>query len=164
MHSRIFQVTKREPGDADVCDESRYYDWSVPDYIKSVSNRNCDLFKEELGKQLLDWIDGLPGIEVDVEALTIKVVSKGYALAGEYAGFLRAIDKLAKMPFDAFADAHWNEYVREWWKAKDSWSSEVGLYFDDNDEYFGLVSFQDFIRLSQDGDVYSVMAVFYYHW
>lgn len=153
MHSRIFQVTK-DPANAEPISEERYYEWDLPDYTDRLPN-------DRIGDQLDDWMSGRTGLDVDAVARTIEVTDKLDALRPYYRAWLDGMRKAASMSFEEFTDS-W-PFNGHWHAAKSAFDEELGLYFDDNDEEFGLMTIQGFLRNSSDGDVWHVVGVLDYH-
>ena len=156
MHSRIFQVSKDKITEDKRIEEYRYDDGfvdSVADYVVKSDDINSDL----------EWLKSChKGLEVERkgETVTLKVVSKEEYFEKSFEEFKEGLQKLSEYTMADFIDSkNWLDF----WRLKDSYNNEHGFYVDDNDEYFGIATFDEFIRNTKDGDVYYIGNIFDYH-
>ena len=154
MHSRIFHITK-EPENYTAIDPERYYEWPPADYVTPMD-------KENVYYETNEWLKGRTGFNVDSNKATIQIKSKEEALKPFYKGFMDGLKDAQSMSFEEFSEK-W-PFHAGWEKAKNAFSQEYGIYFDDNDEDFGMVTLQDFIRSAKEGVTYHVVGVFDYHY
>lgn len=157
MHSRILQVTKKDPTreEVDVIDESRYYDWPECDYTDQIDEAH-------IPGQLRDWMAGRPGMDVDADGRTVRIASVDEALRPYYDDWIAKLRECAAIGFGEYR--HPYGYIPAWYRAKAAFAETGGLWFDDYDEEHGLMTIQDFLRASADGDVWHVVAMFDYHY
>ena len=156
MHSRIFQVSKNKITSDNRIYDSRYDDWfvgKVADYVVKSDNRKGDL----------EWLTtchkGLEITEKDGNTV-LKIVSKEEYFEKSFNEFKGLIKKFSEYSIKDFVDSkNWLDF----WNLKASYDDEHGFYVDDNDEYFGIATFDDFMRNAEDGDVYYMGVTFDYH-
>lgn len=156
MHSRIFQVSKNKITEDNRIEEYRYDDGfvgRVADYVVKQDDIKSDL----------EWLTTChKGIEVTRNGKTVKltIVSREEYFEKSFEEFKEGLQKLSEYTMADFIDSkNWLDF----WKLKDSYDNEHGFYVDDNDEYFGITTFDNFMRNAEDGDVYYIGNVFDYH-
>ena len=156
MHSRIFQVSKNKITKDNLIKEYRYNDYfvgKVADYVVDSENKKADL----------EWLTSCnKGLELMVEdnCYKLKVVSKAEYFEKKFEDFQENIEKLSNYSLEDFMD---NSKWLDMYHLKDNYDNEYGFYIDDNDEYFGIATFDHFMRNAEDGDVYYIGNTFDYH-
>lgn len=150
MHSRIFQVSK-EPI-TDLIHESRYDEYFVGqdgvDYVVESESKKDDI----------EWLKHKKGIEVTEN--TIKVVSKKEYFEKSFEEFEELIEKFRNYTTEDFINPqNWLDFYR----LKEAYDDQSGFKMDDNDEYFGITSLDNFVRNVEEGKVYYIGSTFDYH-
>ena len=166
MHCRIFQVSKEQNADsifqvskeqnADSISESRYEDYFIPsiaDYVVKVADVEDDY------KWLSEHAKGIK-IETKDGVTTLTIVSKEEYFEKSFNEFQELIKKFNEYTLKEFIDAkNWLDF----YNFKRCYDNRYGFYVDDNDEYFGTVTFDEFMRNVNNGDVYYLSSTFDYH-
>lgn len=157
MHSRIFQVSKNKITEDNKIRKYRYDEGFVGnngvDYVIDSESRKNDL----------EWLASChKGLEVSTEGkdITLKIVSKTEYFEKKFEEFQEGLKKLQDYTMEDFVDS------RKWldmYRLKDAYNDEHGFYIDDNDEWHGIATFDEFMRSTQDGDVYYIGSTFDYH-
>ena len=156
MHSRIFQVSKNKIAEDDLIKEYRYNDYfvgKVADYVVASDSK----------KQDLEWLTSCnKGLEIVVgdNCYKLKIVSKAEYFEKKFEGFKENLEKLSNYSLEDFMS---NGKWLDMWNLKNCYDSEGGFYIDDNDEYFGIATFDHFMRSVEDGDIYYIGNTFDYH-
>lgn len=157
MHSRIFQVSKNEITEDNQINSYRYDEGFIGnngvDYVVDSESRKDDL----------EWLTNChKGLEVNTKGknTTLKIVSKTEYFEKKFEEFQEYLNKLKDYTMEDFVDSSkWLDMYR----LKDAYNDEHGFYIDDNDEYHGITTFDEFIRNAEDGDVYYIGRTFDYH-
>ena len=159
MHSRIYQISKTPIDREDYIDEDKYYDhWftsSVADYVNGDTNRNDDI----------EWLQNCYGN---------KGLSFGQDDNGEYfvvedkvkyfeANFKKFQDELEELSKKTLDDFMGGERDMSLYRLKSSYDDEFGFYIDDNFEYYGVATFDRFMRYATVGTKYYIGATIDYH-
>ena len=157
MHSRIFQVSKNR-----ITKDNRINKWRYDDYF---IGRIADYVVEsEDTDEDLKWLTTCKkGIEVVKKSkITIlKIVSKEEYFESSFEEFQELIKKFNDYTLADFIDSkNWMDF----YQLKDSYDDKHGFYVDDTDEYFGITSFDDFMRNVENGDTYYIGNTFDYHY
>lgn len=153
MHSRIFQVSREPITEENYISECRYDDYFVGqngvDYVVESDNKQDDL----------NWLrTANKGIEVTEN--TIKVTSKKEYFEKSFEEFQEYVEKFNNYNMEDFIDPkNWLDFYR----FKDAYDSTDGFKIDDNDEYFGITSLDNFVRNVEEGKVYYIGKTFDYH-
>lgn len=154
MHSRIFQVSKER--NAEPIQEYRYENHFIPsiaDYVVKVDNVENDY------KWLTDANKGLK-IETKDGVTTLTIVSKKEYFEKSFNEFQEYLKTVSEYSIDEFIDSkNWAVF----YNLKNAYEDKHGFYVDDNDEYFGIATFNEFMRNVNDGDVFYLSTVFDYH-
>lgn len=154
MHSRIFQVSKER--NAEPIQEYRYSDYFVPsiaDYVVNVADVESDY------KWLADENKGLK-VETKDGVTTLTIVSKKEYFEKSFNEFQECLKTVNEYSIDEFIDSkNWSVF----YNLRNSYDEKYGFYVDDNDEYFGIATFNEFMRNVNDGDVFYLSTVFDYH-
>lgn len=154
MHSRIFQISKE--CNTDSISESRYEDYFVPsiaDYVVQVADVEDDYA----------WLSQFAkGIKVETKdgVTTLTIVSKEEYFEKSFDNFQELIKKFSDYSLDEFIS---EKSFYDMYDLKREYDNKYGFYVDDNDEYFGIATFDYFMRSVNDGDVYYLSSVFDYH-
>ena len=157
MHSRIFQISKNEITEDNLIQDYRYHDYfvgKIADYVVDSDSKEQDL------KWLISCNKGLELIK-EGNCYKLKIVSKAEYFAEKFEKFQGYLAELSNYSLEDFINSSkWLDMFR----LKDSYDNEYGFYIDDNDEYFGVVTFDHFMRSAEDGDVYYIGNTFDYHY
>ena len=156
MHSRIFQVSSEPITEENLINESRYYDGFVGsagiDYV----------VESESVKDDLDWLGHREGIEIkeDNGVFTLTIVSKKAFFEKQFEEFKELAEKVSNYSMEEFIDAkNWLDFYR----LKDAYEDTHGFHIDDNGEYFGITTLDDFMRNAEEGKTYYIGKTFDYH-
>lgn len=156
MHSRIFQVSKEPVTEDKLIEEYRYEDGFVgriADYVVKQGDITEDI----------EWLTRCKkGIEVTEKdgITTLKIVSKRDYFEGAFENFQKLINKFSDYTLSDFIDSkNWLDF----YQLKDSYDDQHAFYIDDNDEYFGIATLDEFMRNVEDGDIYYIGNTFDYH-
>ena len=157
MHSRIFQISKRPIEDR--ISEDRYYYGFVGKVADEVTAQDAD---DQLNS--ISWLAETPGIEVkNIDGVsTITAVDKKAYFAAKLMEFQNALKRLEKISLDDFI-AHSGALETGIWMASEAYEDTGGFYVDDNDEQFGIITFDKFMRKADEGSVWYIGAVTDYH-
>ena len=153
MHSRIFQVSSEPITEENYISEYRYDDYFVGqngvDYVVESDSKQDDL----------NWLKNTSkGIEVTEN--TIKVVSKKEYFEKSFEEFQEYLEKLSSYNMEDFIDPkNWLDFYH----LKDAYDNTDGFQIDDNDEYFGITSLDNFVRNVEEGKTYYIGKTFDYH-
>ena len=153
MHSRIFQVSSEPITEENYISEYRYDEYLVGqdgiDYVVESDSKQDDL----------NWLKNTSkGIEVTEN--TIKVTSKKEYFEKSFEEFQEYVEKLSNYNMEDFINPqNWLDFYR----LKDAYDSENGFKIDDNDEYFGITSLDNFVRNVEEGETYYIGKTFDYH-
>ena len=154
MHSRIFQVSKER--NAEPIQECRYEDYFVP----SVADYVVKLDDVEYEYKWLTSVNKGLKVETKDGVTTLTIVSKKEYFEKSFNEFQELIKKFSEYSLDDFvSDDNWLDF----YNLKDAFDKSHGFYVDDNDEYIGTVTFDNFMRNVNDGDVFYLSTVFDYH-
>lgn len=155
MHSRIFQTSKEPISEDKYFDEGKYYGGfveQVADYVME-SNRDDDL----------DWLrrayEGR-GIEIDVAAGTITIVSRLEYFKPMFEKFQNKLNQMKGLSLDAFMNTGFDVDFAIY-ELTTYFSDKYSFYVDQSDY---PVPFDEFVRDAKDRDVYYVGATFDYHY
>ena len=152
MHSRIFQVSA-EPN-AELIEEYRYEDGfvgRVADYVVTSENRKDDL----------DWLkQATEGLEIDTDKMTIKLVSKAEYFKKNHERFTELAEKFSTMSLEDFISTKGNS---DFYELKSVYEDKYGFYIDDDDDYFGIVPLDEWVRGTDEGTIVHVGSTFDYH-
>ena len=157
MHSRIFQVSKNKITEDNKISSYRYDEGfidRIADYVVPTESRKDDL----------EWLTTChKGLEVSTKGknTTLKIVSKTEYFEKKFEEFQEHLNKLKDYTMEDFVDSSkWLDMYR----LRDAYNDEHGFYIDDNDEYHGIATLDEFIRNAEDGDVYYIGSTFDYHY
>ena len=152
MHSRIFQVSK-EPI-TELIEEYRYEEYFVgnrADYVVKSEDRIDDL----------KWLaQATKGLEVDIDNMTIKLVSKAEYFERKFEEFQQLISDFSIITLNEFSTTK-NDL--KFYSLKSAYEDEHEFYIDDNDEYMGVVPIDEWVRNTQEGEVFHIGNTFDYH-
>ena len=152
MHSRIFQISKEPITKDNYAHTSRYEDGFVgriADYVVESDSKASDI------SWLTTCHEGLK-----VEGNTLTIISKEEYFEKSFTEFKNLLEELKDYTITDFIDRkNWMKF----YNLKASYNEEYGFYIDDNDEYFGIATLDEFMRNVEDGDVYYIGCIFDYH-
>ena len=152
MHSRIFQVSENPITEENLISEYRYDDYFVGqngvDYVVESDSRQDDI----------EWLKHNKGLEITEN--TIKVVSKKEYFEKSFEEFQELLEKFKNYSMEDFIDPkNWLDFYH----FKDAYDDQSGFQIDDNDEYFGITSLDNFVRNVEEGKTYYIGKTFDYH-
>ena len=152
MHSRIFQVSENPITEENSISEYRYDEYLIGqngiDYVVESKSRKDDI----------EWLKNNKGLEITED--TIKVVSKKEYFEKSFEEFQEYIEKLSNYTAEDFMNPqNWLDFYR----LKEAYDDQNGFKIDDNDEYFGITSLDNFVRNVEEGKVYYIGKTFDYH-
>ena len=159
MHSRIFQLSEMPIAKDEYISEYEYHDhWfsrEIADYVDGDTDRVEDI--EWLGS----CVSGIEfGIDEHGEFLIIKNREQYFArMFQSFASYIEAINH--KCTLKDFTDG-----IKEMWSLDNAYNDKFGFYVElttATDRYTDLVTFDNFIRTSKDGEKYYIGATIDYH-
>lgn len=157
MHSRIFQVTKEKQDKENWISESDYYDcWFVGEIADYVSD---DVDREDSIKWLANATGGVLSVEGDV----VTIVGKEKYFESKFAEFNEQLNRLTKINVKQFAGDEASDVDIAVYRFKAAYDDRYGFYVDDGGEYGGLITFDEFMRHSKNGETYYIGGVVDYH-
>ena len=156
MHSRIFQVSRKPISQEDLIEEYRYEDSFVGSHADYVVKQS-----ESEGIDDLDWLQtATKGLEIDTEKKTITITSKEKFFETKHEKFQELLEKLQYMSLKEFSNAQ-NSF--DMYDLESAYNDKYGFYIDDNDEYCGLTTLDDWVRNAEENKTYYVGNIFDYH-
>ena len=152
MHSRIFQVSAEPITEENYISEYRYDEYLVGqdgiDYVVESDSRTEDI----------EWLKHNKGLEITEN--TIKVVSKKEFFEKSFEEFQEYVEKFSNYTIEDFMNPqNWLDFYR----LKDAYDDQNGFKIDDNDEYFGITSLDNWVRNVEEGTTYYIGKTFDYH-
>ena len=161
MHARIYQISKNPITEDDYITEDRYYDWfvgSVADYVDGQTNRQGDL--ENL-KENMERL-GIAKFSSDLSFMTIVDKSKYFDV--KYIRWKELLSQLLATPFEVFCGGEGvNSLSMAEYGLREVYDDKYGIYMDDNGEYYGNQTLDEFMRNTNDGDIWYFGATIDYH-
>lgn len=155
MHSRIFQVSRKPITEDNYMIEADFYDhWftrEIADYVDSDTYRDDDI----------SWLAKLDGIEVCVDDNGndyFIVVDKELYFKNQYNVFIKAINNLTRCTLSEFSTG-----INEMYYLNSFYNDKFGIYIQDDDR-FGLVTLDEFMRNVENGDKLYIGCTLDYHW
>lgn len=157
MHSRIYQVSSSPVKEEDKIREYRYED----DHLNGVADYIVEQTSETDIKSDISWLSSVnKGIKVDVESRTITITSKKEYFESKHEKFQELAGKLSGITLEEFIDG--KSYF-DFYELKSMYEDKHGFYIDDNDEYIGLTSMDNWVRNAEENKEYHIGSVFDYH-
>ena len=154
MHSRIFQVSEKPIKEENLIKEYQYYEWEHADYVSQIET-NEGITED------LKWLQtATKGIEVDLEARTIKITSKKEYFEEKLEKFRELAEKLSTTTQEEFISP---KSYTDFSTLEDLYNDKYGFYIDDNNEYCGLTTLDNWVRYSEENKTYHVGNIFDYH-
>lgn len=157
MHSRIIQVSSKPIDRDDWITEDRYYDGfvgQIADYVDSETDREGDI----------EWLSAILNDAVKFDKDSFTIIDRDKYFAKKYEAFLDSINKLQNISFDEFSCKIPTNLSLLMYDIQKAYSNEYGFYIDDNYEYAGTQTLDDFMRHVSNGDVFYIGAIFDYHY
>lgn len=150
MHSRIFQLSKTPIAEDDyICSEMFY------DYTKDFADYTYDVERREDGIEwLLSTTEGI-GIKNDI----ITVQNRYGYFADSYAEFSSEVKYLSMITLSDFVDEEFIDIAVN--RLSNNYNKNLGFYIFLDDE---MLTLDEFVRLSSDGDEFYVGGIVGYHW
>ena len=168
MHSRIFQISSKPIDRDDYITDDRYYNSFVgyiADYVSTVSDSDI--------KDELKWLKSALGnsAKFSDDLRSFVIIDKQEYFKYSYDRFIELLDKLRNTTFKEFcdesvfySDGYGNTSLDLLFEhLKCAYDDKFSFYFDDNDEYSGLMTINGFMRKCSDGDMFYTGAVIDYH-
>ena len=160
MHSRIYQVSAEPISPEDRIDESKYYDnfvGEIADYVSEIG--------EDVDDGDIKWLGQHPGIETDPVKKTVTVTDKTAYFAGKYKTFQETLDKLKATTPEEFQKYEPGDKLgMSMFILNEAYSDKFGFYMDDNGEWWGLETVDDWVRHAETGKTYYLGTVVDYHY
>lgn len=160
MHSRIFQISKKRISKEEFICEEKYdeirFVGAIADYVEEVTD-------ESSKKEDVEWLGEVEGITTDPEAMTLMVTSKKDHFKQPYKEFVKQIKKIQKTTFEDFAEDKNDEVGMNIYRIKLAYEEEYTFYVDDDNEKFGLITLDSFVRQAKENKKYYIGAIFDYH-
>lgn len=169
MHSKIFQISKERV--TDFITEYRYFNGfvgSIADYVGDM--------EKKYWKDNWDWLASYAKDSIEIKDGKLTIVSKKKYFESHYTAFMENIKKAANISLEQFMSDDYSVEMTgpdgNTYKSRASFlvsdinfafSDKYGFYMDDNDEYYGMETFDDFMRHAKDGDVFYLGSVIDYH-
>lgn len=159
MHSKIIQISSKPIPEDEWVDESDYYDEliGVADYVANITRDVRDGIIDE-------FCDGLVFERQENDRVVIK--SKAFYFEKKYEDFQKNLEKIKGVSFADFCGRN----PRKAWELESNvcmvssaYSDRYGTYVDDRGEYDGIVTLDNFVRRSKDGDAFYIGGVVDYH-
>lgn len=159
MHSRIYQISETPINREDYIEEDKYYDhWftsSVADYVNGDTNRDDDI----------EWLQncyGNKGLSFgrDDNGKYFVIEDKSKYFEAGFEEFKKALQELSENTLDDFISGKGDMSL---FRLKNSYDDEFGFYVDDGGEYYGLTTFDRFMRGANTGTKYYIGATIDYH-
>ena len=159
MHSKIFQIQSKPIDKDDYITESRYDydDW----FLREIADYVADIDEDD---QLfcIKWLSNINGIEVYLKNRTLVVSSKEKYFDGKYKTFQEELDRLKNISFSDFVSDS-TELRCRMYALKDSYDDKYGFYVDDDGEWGGLITLDEFVRNAKENITYYIGGVVDYH-
>ena len=156
MHSRIYQVSN-EPI-KDFISEDRYYEGFVgnyADYVSEVEHKSDDYLND------LKWIQNATnGLEVNIKEGTITVTSKKQYFNEKHDKFQELLEKLQNITLEEFSSRTRYFDILD---LKSAFDDEYSFYVDDNDEFCGITTLDNWVRNAEEGKTYYIGTIIDYH-
>lgn len=154
MHSKIFQVSSSPITEDNEMHESRFDDVNrdVFDYVTEVKEQDSIISDYE-------WLNHVEGIEVNLEEKTFTVDKKKYFKV-KHEKFIEQLEKLKNCTLEEFSS---NKLYYDVLELKDAFDDKYSFYIDDDNEYFGLTTLDNFVRHTEPNNKYYLGQVFDYH-
>jgi len=163
MHSRIFQITKEKLPKSEWISSNDYYDhWftnRIADYVDDDVNRDSDL----------DWFFSvMEGVvrRDEKNGNKFKVIDKLEYFRTRHEEFIHALNELQSITIRQLAGEEpikpcGLSYLK--YKLDSAYNDEYSFYVDDNHEWAGLDTLDEFMRRVHDGDEFYIGGVVDYH-
>lgn len=156
MHDKIIQISDEPIDEDDYIDESKFYDhWflvNIADYIQDVPSSE----RRSVIKNFLDR----PGLKYNHNKDTLTIIDKRLYFEYKYDEFKKCIEEIREWSIDDFSS---NDPNFIFIKLKDMYEDKYGTYIYDTKDRC-LYCLDEWIRDSDDGDVFYVGNVIDYHW
>lgn len=157
MHSRVFQISLTPLSKDEWCSEEDLFDDLVPriaDYVVAESD-------EERGDSL-NWLENwlnLKGCAKRIDENSFKILNKEAYFQEMYSNFLEKNKEMSQVDLAKFSDS---SFLDLYYRLKETIDDEFGFYICFSDQN-NLITMDEFMRYSKDGDRFYVGATFDYH-
>ena len=156
MHSRIYQISEKPI--TEFTDEFRYEEGFVgrhADYVDEVEHGSEDYMAD------LKWLqNATEGLEVNLKEKTITITSKKEYFSKKHDTFKELLEKLQNITLEEFSSV--NTYF-DIFNLTSAYEDEYSFYIDDNDEFCGITTLDNWVRNAEEGKKYYVGSIFDYH-
>ena len=156
MHSRIYQISEKPI--TEFTDEYRYEEGFVgsrADYVAEVEHDSEDYISD------LKWLQNVAeGLEVNLKEKTITIKSKKEYFNEKHDKFKELLEKLQDITLEEFSS---NKKYFDVHMLKEAFEDEYSFYVDDNDEFCGITTLDNWVRNAEEGKKYYVGSIFDYH-
>ena len=157
MHSRIFQVSENP-----ITENFKHeYDYEegfvgrIADYVSEVTYKSEDYIND------LKWLQNVAkGVKVNIKEGTITVTSKKEYFDEKHDNFKELLQKLQDITLEEFIE---DKSFLDMYELKKNYDNEYGFYIDDNNEYCGLTTIDNWMRSAEEGKTYYVGSIMDYH-
>ena len=158
MHSRIFQVSEEPISKDNLINKDKYNEnfvGSIADYVSEVEYESEQI-------EDLKWLSkATEGIKVDIEKGTITIISKRMYFDEKHDKFKSILEKLQDITLEEFITTD-NSF--DMYELKKAYENEYGFYIDDNNEHFGLIPLDNWVRNAEENKVYYLGTIIDYHY
>ena len=162
MHSRIIQISKEPINEDDYLSEDKYYDivcGALADYVDGDTDRDDDI----------EWFIGCLGDSIsynkDEQSFTIIDKEKYFDKAFEH--FQELLKKLSDTTLKVFSGIGKKEeiyqFTTDMYSLKSTYDDEFSFYIDDNGEYFGMSTIDNFMRNVENNTKFYIGTTIDYH-
>ena len=156
MHSRIYQISEKPI--TEFTDEYRYEEDFVgnhADYVVGVEYDSEDYMAD------LKWLRNVTeGLEVNLKEKPITVINKKQYFSEKHDKFQELLEKLQNITLEEFSSrARYFDIL----DLKSAFDDEYSFYVDDNDEFCGITTLDNWVRNAEEGKKYYVGSIFDYH-
>lgn len=169
MHSKIFQISRERV--TDFITDDRYFDGFVGYIADYVGNIDKKYWKDNW-----DWLANYAKGAIEIKDGKLTIINRKEYFASKYAEFKKNVEQAATINFEQFMSHDYGIELTgptgNTYKASASslvaninytFNDKYGFYVDDNGEYYGMETFDSFMRWVNDGDVFYLGSVIDYH-
>lgn len=163
MHSNIYQISKDPIKKDDFIDESRYYDGfvgSIADYVHPLTD------KERI--PAFEMLKSCLGGSAKFEGEKFTIVDKEAYFRSKYEAWKNCLQRLGDCSFEQFISPPYEGRGLDsmgmlHYQCEELYNDKYSIYMDDNGEYYGNRTLDEFMREAQNNETYYLGAVTDYH-
>lgn len=167
MHSRIFQVSREPIVKDDYITEDRYFEGfcdTIADYVDGDTDRNEDI------AWLKNVLKDVATFDDDKECFTI--VNKLEYFKNSYNQYMQLMKYLSDMTLEQFAGLvplettegqPYSNLSTAVFALDNTYNDKYSFYMDDNGEYYGNQTLDNFMRNTKEGDTWYLGSTIDYH-